>query len=299
MFFSVVITVVGLKSTHFFNPDVHAPSLSYRGRTLDLASPVIMGILNVTPDSFSDGGLHQDFEPALEAARRMMAEGASLIDVGGESTRPGADEVSETEEIRRTVPLVEALSAEGILVSVDTSKARVMSECAKAGAFMINDVRALREPGAMEVVVGLDIPVCLMHMQGQPRTMQHSPSYDSVVDDVVEFLGDRLNACLQAGLDVSRVILDPGFGFGKTLRHNLCLLQSLDRLFEIGAPVLVGLSRKSLFGQLLDLEVSERLVPSVAAAVMAVERGARIVRVHDVRETAHAIALFNAVQNDA
>ena len=286
------------KSAYQADQDGSAPVIDYRGQTLDLATPAIMGILNVTPDSFSDGGKHHSFEAALAAARQMVADGASVVDVGGESTRPGADAVSEEEEIRRTVPLVEALCAEGILVSVDTSKATVMRECAKAGAFMINDVRALREPGAVAVVAEFDIPVCLMHMQGEPRTMQQNPVYSDVVEDVMAFLKERLSACTTAGVSASRVILDPGFGFGKTLRHNLCLLNSLDALTALGAPILVGLSRKSLYGQLLDLEVAERLVPSVAAALMAVERGASIVRVHDVRETAQAITFFNAVQAD-
>lgn len=289
--------MTGSLSASYFDPQQHAPVLHYRGQSLDMRSPVIMGILNVTPDSFSDGGKHQHFEPALQAARQMIADGAAIIDVGGESTRPGAKAVSEKEEIRRTVPLVEALCAEGILVSVDTSKAEVMRASAEAGAFMINDVRALREPGALDVVARSGIPVCLMHMQGEPRTMQHNPAYDSVVDDVIEFLRERLNACRDAGIDAAKVILDPGFGFGKTLRHNLCLLQSLDAFFRLNAPILVGLSRKSLFGHLLDLEVQDRLLPSVVGAVMAVERGARIVRVHDVRETAQAMTLFNAVQN--
>lgn len=294
----MVTSVTDSKSTHQVEPDGRAPVIDYRGQTLDLATPAIMGILNVTPDSFSDGGKHHTFDMALAAARQMVAEGASLVDVGGESTRPGADAVSEAEEIRRTVPLVEALCAEGILVSVDTSKAGVMRECAKAGAFMINDVRALREPGAVAVVADFDIPVCLMHMQGEPRTMQQNPAYEDVVDDVMAFLKERLSVCTKAGIKASRVIFDPGFGFGKTLRHNLCLLHSLDELTAFGAPVLVGLSRKSLFGQLLDLEVSERVIPSVVAAIMAVERGASIVRVHDVRETAQAMTFFNAVQAD-
>jgi len=258
--------------------------------------PLVMGIVNLTPDSFSDGGKHDSPEAAVAAALRMVAAGANLVDIGGESTRPGAAAVDADEELRRVVPVISALAKQGVLVSVDTSKASVMRESIKAGAVMINDVRALREPEALQAVVECQVPVCLMHMQGQPRTMQQAPDYDDVVTDVKRFLQDRLDTCIDAGLNRSLLLVDPGFGFGKTLAHNLCLLRNLQAFATLGCPLLVGLSRKRLFGTMLGLQVKDRLHASVAAALMAVERGARIVRVHDVRATAHAMGVFTAVE---
>jgi len=255
-----------------------------------------MGVLNVTPDSFSDGGRFADPRRAVDRAGVMLEEGAAIIDVGGESTRPGAAPVSEQEETDRVVPVIEALqSAFDAPISIDTSKPGVMRAAVAAGAGLINDVRALREPGALETAAGLRVPVCLMHMQGEPRTMQAAPRYDDVVTEVHGFLLARAAACEQAGIPRERILIDPGFGFGKTLAHNLSLLKHLDRLAETGYPVLVGLSRKSMIGALLDLPVEERLHASVALAVLAVERGARVVRAHDVAPTVQALAMCQAV----
>jgi dihydropteroate synthase len=260
-----------------------------------------MGILNVTPDSFSDGGRHVDLAAALARARAMVAEGADLVDVGGESTRPGAAAVAADEEIRRVVPVIEVLAAElPVAVSVDTSKPEVMRAAVAAGAGMINDVAALRQPGALETAVALGVPICLMHMQGEPRTMQHAPRYDDVVAEVVAFLRGRAAACAAAGIPAERLLVDPGFGFGKTLAHNLALLRGLSAVAALGLPVLVGLSRKSMIGALLgDAPVGERLHGSVAAALVAVERGATIVRVHDVAPTVQALRVLAGVRGAA
>jgi dihydropteroate synthase len=257
-----------------------------------------MGILNVTPDSFSDGGRHVALAAALERARAMVAEGADLVDVGGESTRPGAAAVTADEEIRRVVPVIEALAAElPVAVSVDTSKPEVMRAAVAAGAGMINDVAALRRPGAVEMATALGVPVCLMHMQGEPRTMQQDPRYDDVVGEVTAFLRARVAACTAAGMPRERLLVDPGFGFGKTLAHNLALLRGLPVVAGLGVPVLVGLSRKTMIGALLgDLPVGERLYGSVAAALVAVERGAAIVRVHDVAPTVQALRVLAGVR---
>lgn len=265
-------------------------------RLLALQRPAIMGILNVTPDSFSDGGRHADHTQAIDAGLTMCEHGAHIIDVGGESTRPGASDVSTNAEIERVVPVIEALASKQILISIDTSKAEVMQAAVQAGACMINDVRALREPGALAVAVELNVPVCLMHMQGQPRSMQQAPVYDDVVAEVIAFLRERIDACVEAGLDRSLLFLDPGFGFGKTLEHNLCLLKHLRSFEALACPVLAGLSRKRMFGSILGVEVDDRVHGSVAGALMAVERGAAIVRVHDVRATAHALGVFTAVE---
>jgi dihydropteroate synthase len=255
-----------------------------------------MGVLNVTPESFSDGGRFLGLEEALARAREMVAEGAALIDVGGESTRPGARLVGEEEEVRRVVPVVEALAAElAVPVSVDTSKAGVMRRAVAAGAGMINDVRALQLPGALETAGVLGVPVCLMHMQGEPATMQAAPRYGDAVEEVCRFLQERVRVCEQAGIPRTRLVVDPGFGFGKTPAHNLSLLNRLDRVAAIGLPVLVGLSRKSLIGFLLGGAVGERLYGGLAAAVVAVLRGARLVRTHDVRPTVEALAVTRAV----
>jgi len=270
-------------------------------RTLDLTRTRVMGILNVTPDSFSDGGDFATREAALRHARRMVAEGADLIDVGGESTRPGAPPVSVAEELARVIPVIEALADElAVPVSVDTSKPEVMRAAVAAGAGLINDVSALRRPGALAAAAALRVPICLMHMQGEPGTMQQDPTYGDVVAEVAAFLAGRLAACEAAGIPRERLLVDPGFGFGKTLAHNLALLRGLPRLALLGVPVLAGLSRKSMIGALLGgVPVGERLHGSVAAAVLAVERGAAIVRVHDVGPTVQALRIVAAVRGDA
>lgn len=271
-------------------------NLQIGARTLNLSAPVVMGVLNVTPDSFSDGGRFFRPDSALAHARAMLDEGATLIDVGGESTRPGAEPVSEQQELDRVVPVVEALARDtDALISVDTSTAAVMREATAAGAHLINDVRALQRPGALEAAAASGLPVCLMHMQGEPGTMQQAPRYDHVVKDVCQFLLDRVAAAEAAGIARERLLLDPGFGFGKTDDHNLDLLKGLPELVGLGLPVLVGLSRKSMIGRLLGREVDERLAGSVALALMAVERGARIVRAHDVAQTVDALRLWQAL----
>lgn len=263
---------------------------------LSLECPAVMGVLNTTPDSFSDGGRFTAGSEALEHARRMVAEGADIIDVGGESTRPGASVVSEQEEIDRVVPVIEAIRAElEIPVSVDTSKPGVMRAAAAAGADMINDVRALRVDGALEAAVELQQPVCLMHMRGEPRTMQQDPRYADVVADVTQFLRERMAECVHAGLDRGLLLLDPGFGFGKTPADNIELLANLRQLVAIGRPLLIGISRKSTLGVLTGREVGQRVPASLAAAVMAVDRGASIVRAHDVAETVDAMRIARAV----
>jgi dihydropteroate synthase len=265
--------------------------------TLDLSHPVVMGILNVTPDSFSDGGKFIDLSPALAHAQRMIEAGAGIVDVGGESTRPGAADVGEQEEIDRVVPVIEALAANtGVPISIDTSKAAVMSAAVAAGATFINDVRALREPGALEAAAKTDAAVCLMHMQGQPRTMQHEPRYNDVVAEVSEFLEQRVNACLRVGIGRERLVLDPGIGFGKRLEHNLSLLAHLPRLGRSGLPLLVGVSRKSMFQTLLGRPVEQRLAGGIAAATAAVLAGAAILRVHDVAETVDAVKVAQALR---
>jgi dihydropteroate synthase len=264
--------------------------------SLELQVPAVMGILNVTPDSFSDGGKFLARDAALSQAESMAAAGASIIDVGGESTRPGSDSVSEQEELDRVLPVVQALvSHVDAAVSIDTSKPRVMREAVAAGAAMINDIRALREGGALAAAAELQVPVCLMHMQGQPRTMQASPRYDNVVAEVVAFLAERISACRAAGLDDSLLIVDPGFGFGKTRHHNIELLGNLRQLAQLGCPILAGMSRKATLGELTGKDVDDRVPASVAAAVIAVTRGADIVRVHDVSETVGALRIAAAV----
>ena len=255
-----------------------------------------MGIVNVTPDSFSDGGLHAHFPAALAHARQLSADGADIIDIGGESTRPGALPVDEATEIARVVPLVEALAASGIIVSVDTRKPGVMRAALAAGAAMVNDVNALQAPGAMETVAASGAAVCLMHMQGEPRTMQAEPRYDDVVREVREFLVERASACEAAGIARMRIVIDPGFGFGKTLAHNLELLRSLRGLCDTGYTVLAGLSRKAMIGRLTGRDAGERMAGSVAGALAAVARGASIVRVHDVRATVDALNVWQAIE---
>jgi len=272
------------------------PSLQLRTRTLDLGAPVVMGVLNVTPDSFSDGGRHETHGQALAHAFVMAREGASLIDVGGESTRPGAAPVDTAEELRRVLPVIEALAAGGAPpVSVDTAKPEVMSAAAAAGAEMINDVRALREPGALEAAADSGCAVCLMHMQGEPRTMQQSPVYRDVVEEVYAFLAARIETCVRAGIDRERIIVDPGFGFGKTLDHNLALFRGLGRLGQLGVPLLVGISRKSMIGALTGKPVEQRLAGGLALGTLAAWAGARVIRSHDVAATRDALAVTAAL----
>ncbi|MBK8751554.1 MAG: dihydropteroate synthase [Candidatus Competibacteraceae bacterium] len=267
------------------------------GRVLDLSQPVVMGVLNVTPDSFSDGGLYSSLADALHRAELMVVEGVALIDVGGESTRPGAMPVSVQEEMDRVLPVVERLARElSVPISVDTSKPEVMRAAACAGAGLINDVRALRLPGALEAAVASGLPVCLMHLQGEPVTMQQEPYYTDVVADVYAFLAERVRACESLGIRRDRILVDPGFGFGKTLEHNLALLRSLHRFGDLAAGVLVGISRKSMIGALTGAPVGERLSGSLAAAVIAAWQGANIIRTHDVRETVHALCICAAAR---
>jgi dihydropteroate synthase len=263
---------------------------------IEFESPAVMGVLNVTPDSFSDGGRFVDPDDAVREAERMVEQGATFIDVGGESTRPGAQDVSEQEELRRVVPVVrEICRAFDVYVSVDTSKPDVMRAAVGEGAVLINDIRALRHEGAMQAAVELQVPVCLMHMLGKPRTMQNDPEYDDVVAVVTQFLRERVSKCGAAGLSEDLIIIDPGFGFGKTVGHNIALLAGLRELRNIGRPVLAGLSRKSSLGKLTNRSVDELLPASVAAAVLAAERGADILRVHDVAETVDALKIVDAV----
>jgi dihydropteroate synthase len=267
--------------------------LRLRSRSLDLSTPVVMGILNVTPDSFSDGGRYALRHAAVARGREMSAEGAALIDVGGESTRPGALPVELGEELERVLPVVEALS--GMTISVDTSKPQVMIAAAAAGAELINDVYALRAPGALEAAADSGCAVCLMHMQGEPRTMQLNPVYDDVVEEVYAFLAGRIEACARAGIATERLLADPGIGFGKTLDHNLCLLRHLEQFAGLGVPLLVGVSRKGLIGAITGREVNERLAGSLALAAIAVEKGARVLRAHDVRQTLDAVRMAAAL----
>ncbi len=272
--------------------------LDCAGKSVDLSYPRVMGILNITPDSFSDGGRYQKTEVALQYAQKMVEEGAAIIDVGGESTRPGAPEVSINEELDRVLPVIERLSQElPIPISIDTSKPRVMREALKAGAGFINDVTALTTVGALEVAAESSLPVSLMHMQGKPRTMQSSPYYNDVVQDVCEYLLQRVSICQEAGIKKERLLIDPGFGFGKKLEHNLALLNSLPLFVATGLPVLVGISRKSMIGTLLNAELGERVIGSVAAAVLAANAGAKIIRVHDVKETVEALKIVTAVNS--
>ncbi len=275
-------------------------TLTCGARTLDLSAPVVMGILNVTPDSFSDGGRFTERDVALRQAERMLADGAAIIDVGGESTRPGAAPVSEQQELDRVVPVVEALTSElDALVSVDTSTAAVIRGAAAAGAGMINDVRALRRSGALDAAAASGLPVCLMHMRGEPGNMQDDPRYQDVTAEVVDFLRQRIAACGQVGIPRERLLVDPGFGFAKTVAHNLTLMHEMAALQELALPILIGISRKSLFGKLLGRDVNERLPASLAAAVMCVERGAMIVRAHDVKETVDVVRLAHAVRQSS
>jgi len=270
--------------------------LDCNGRALDIGRVAIMGVLNITPDSFSDGGFFMDVDKAVAHARRMVDEGADIIDIGGESTRPGAQPVTATEEIDRVVPVIDAIAREvRVPISIDTSKPQVMQAAVQAGAGLVNDVRALREPDALETAARLGTPVCLMHMKGEPRTMQSNPAYADVVQEVTGFLEARVSAAVQAGIPRNRILVDPGFGFGKSVDHNLELLRRLRELHRLGAPIVAGLSRKSMIGTLLGLPVGERVHASVALAVIAVQNGARLVRVHDVQATRDAVRMWEAV----
>nr|WP_296748811.1 dihydropteroate synthase [Thioalkalivibrio sp.] len=272
-------------------------TLDCAGHRLPLDRPLIMGVLNVTPDSFSDGGRFAGRESAIAHACRLVADGADIIDVGGESTRPGAEPVPLDEELERVIPVIAALHTEvDVAVSVDTSKPEVMRAAVAAGAGMINDVNGLRAPGAMDVAAGSGAAVCVMHMQGSPRSMQKQPQYRDVVAEVVAFLSGQTEALLARGVASDRIVLDPGFGFGKTLEHNIALFRGLSALAALGYPVLVGVSRKSLIGSLLgNRPVTDRLMGSVAAAMLAAHAGASILRVHDVRETADSLAILAAL----
>ena len=267
-----------------------------RNQTLDLTAPVVMGIVNVTPDSFSDGGRFLDARVAIDHGRRLVDEGAAILDIGGESTRPGAAPVPADEELRRVIPVIEGLADSGAVLSIDTSKPEVMRAAAAAGVHLINDVYALRLPGALEAAANSGCALCLMHMQGEPRTMQKDPQYGDVVNEVKAFLQERAQSCRAAGVPAERLAIDPGFGFGKTLAHNATLLRGLDALTADGVPMLVGLSRKSMLGKILDKPAGERVYGSLALAVMAVLKGARIVRAHDVAATVDALKTVSAMQ---
>lgn len=264
--------------------------------TLDLTSPRVMGILNVTPDSFSDGGHYSQTDIAVTQAYKFIEEGADIIDIGGESTRPNAEPVSLQEELDRVIPVIESLASKiDIPISIDTYKPAVMHAAIAAGASIVNDVKALQEAGAIEAVANADVAVCLMHMQGEPRNMQDDPHYDDVVKDVVTFLLDRVAICEQAGIQKNRLLIDPGFGFGKTRTHNITLIQQLNTLVNTGYPVLVGLSRKSVLGQIIGNDIDARLYISVSAAVVSAINGAKILRVHDVKATVEALKVVTAI----
>lgn len=271
--------------------------MNFAGRVLDMSRSHVMGVLNVTPDSFSDGGQFNRPEAAILRARQMVADGAAFIDVGGESTRPGASPVSVQEELDRVCPVVEAIARElDVVVSIDTSAPEVMAEAAHLGAGLINDVRALQREGAPEVVAKAGIPVCIMHIQGEPDSMQERPEYRNVRREVSEFLSERMRVAEHAGVRPENILLDPGFGFGKTLEHNLQLLASMEQLQILGHPLLVGISRKSMLGAITGREVNERLPASLAAATISAMKGASIIRVHDVRETVDAVKVVMAMK---
>ena len=264
---------------------------------LDCSRPKVMGIVNVTPDSFSDGGKHLSHQAAIAHAHRLVEEGADILDIGGESTRPGAALVSEQEELDRVLPVIEALRETHVPISIDTYKPAVMRAALAAGVSMVNDINALQESEALAVLVQSDAAVCLMHKQGTPQNMQQAPNYVDVMDEVTTFLRLRLQACVEAGIALDRLVIDPGFGFGKTAMHNFDMLRGLAQFQQLGVPVLVGLSRKSMLGKITGREVEHRQAASVAAALIAVQRGANIVRVHDVRETVDVIKVWQAVDD--
>ena len=276
--------------------EIHFKNQQQQPRLIDLRQVQIMGILNFTPDSFSDSGKFFSLDKALVQVEKMLNDGAYIIDIGGESTRYNAPIVSEAEELDRVIPLIEAVRQRfDCLISVDSSKPVVFREAARAGVDMLNDIRALTEPQALETAAELALPVCLMHMQGTPQTMQQAPHYDDLLDDVADFLNKRIFACLQAGIEQSHIILDPGFGFGKTVEHNFALLKHLNAFVASGFPVLAGLSRKSMIGAVTNQPVEKRLVGSVAGALLAAQNGAKILRVHDVEATADALKVWQAM----
>ncbi|MCG9683738.1 dihydropteroate synthase [Vibrio sp. Isolate23] len=273
--------------------------LKANNKTLDLSGPQVMGILNVTPDSFSDGGQFQALDDALNQAQRMIDAGITIIDIGGESTRPGAPDVDLEEELQRTIPVIKAIRTfSDVWISIDTSKAEVMRQAAEAGADIINDVRALQEPNALEVAAATGLPVCLMHMQGQPRTMQANPHYDDLLKEVEKFLHERIKACEEVGIAREQLILDPGFGFGKTLDHNYQMLSHLEELHQFGLPILAGMSRKSMIFKLLDKAPTECVSASVACATIAAMKGAQIIRVHDFEQTLDAMKIVSMVRKN-
>ncbi|MFA0304772.1 dihydropteroate synthase [Vibrio splendidus] len=273
--------------------------LKANNKTLVLDRPHVMGILNVTPDSFSDGGRFNSLDNALLQAERMIQAGVSIIDIGGESTRPGAPDVSLEEELARVIPAIKAIRAKfDVWISIDTSKAEVMRQAVEAGADLINDVRALQEPGALQAAAEGNVPVCLMHMKGQPRTMQASPVYDDVLMDVEAFLQERVEACEAVGISKNQLILDPGFGFGKTIEHNYHLLAHFEKFHTLGLPVLAGMSRKSMIFKLLDKAPADCMVASVTCATIAAMKGAQIIRVHDVEDTLEAMKIIEVMNNN-
>ncbi|AAP95569.1 dihydropteroate synthase [[Haemophilus] ducreyi] len=277
---------------------IHFKNYQKKDRLLDLTKPQIMGILNFTPDSFSDSGQFFSLDKALKQVEKMLNDGANIIDIGGESTRPNAQIISLAEELDRVIPLVEAARKRfDCLISVDSSKATVFEEAAKAGADILNDIRALTEPQALTTAVKLALPVCLMHMQGNPQTMQQRPKYDDVLAEVSDFLNQRIFECITSGIAKQHIILDPGFGFGKTVQHNYILLKHLKAFADSGFPVLAGLSRKSMIGAVTGKSVEQRTAGSITAALLAVQHGARIIRVHDVAETADALKVWQAMQD--
>ena len=269
-------------------------------KELILDRPHVMGILNTTPDSFSDGGSYTSIDNVIARAKQMIDAGVSIIDIGGESTRPGAPDVSLEEELRRVIPAIKAIREfnQDVWISVDTSKAEVMRQSIAAGADLINDVRSLQEPGALEVAAKAQVPVCIMHMKGQPKTMQINPEYDNVLDEVESFLLDKLAACEKAGIPRENVILDPGFGFGKSIEHNYHLLANLEKLHRLGLPILAGMSRKSMIFKLLEKKPAECMVASVTCATIAAIKGAQIIRVHDVEETLEAMKIIQTMNNN-
>ncbi|ELJ8820732.1 dihydropteroate synthase [Vibrio parahaemolyticus] len=273
--------------------------ITANNKSLDLSRPHVMAILNVTPDSFSDGGKFNSLELALAQVEKMITAGVSIIDVGGESTRPGAPDVSLEEELQRVVPVVKAIREKyDVWISVDTSKAEVMRQAIAVGADLINDIRALQEPGALQVAAASKLPVCLMHMKGQPRTMQESPQYENLMDDVAQFLEERIAACEAVGINKSQLILDPGFGFGKTIEHNYHMLAHLEKFHEFGLPILAGMSRKSMIFKLLDKPAADCANASVVCATIAAIKGAQIIRVHDFEETIEAMKIVEMTQNN-
>jgi dihydropteroate synthase len=270
--------------------------MQFRNKFLDLSASKVMGILNVTPDSFSDGGAFNMLENGLTQAALMLSEGADIIDIGGESTRPGAEAVAVQQELDRVIPVIESIFQRfDTIISIDTSKAQVMTEAISAGASLINDVRALQEDGALDAAVAAKVPVCLMHMQGQPRVMQQNPCYDDVVKDVMLFLQQRISICRKAGISEDQIIVDPGFGFGKSIEHNYQMLAHLEEFHKLNVPVLAGMSRKSMIGNLLQRKIDQRLAGNIAVATVAAQKGAQIIRVHDVKETVDAVKIINMI----